>query len=249
MEDIPITEQPGQQQQFGFLSQQVKPGHEKLRSLAPLTKIGVHQRWPKLLELLGCWEYKNNYRIKNLENDEVTLTALEESSLCMRICCANARSFKMPIIDNDGNEVLRLERPFRCCMYACFQCWYPNHTSVIEVYTGETYLGKILEVPSMCFFHPSMEVIDAQGEKLFVVKGPTCGMICCANVDFPVIDIKDGSNVANVEWIWRGCKSVFTDSDVFSLEMPRDMDLDKKALMIGAAMHVDFFYFEKKNEN
>ena len=69
-------------------------------------------------------------------------------------------------------------------------------------------------------------------------KGPTCGMICCAYMDFLVIDIKDGADVANVEWIWRSFKSVFTDSDVFSLDMPREMDLDKKALMIGAAMHV-----------
>ena len=60
----------------------------------------------------------------------------------------------MPIVDNDGREVLRLERPFRWCMYGCCDFTYPNHTSVIEVYTGDHYLGKILEVPSFCHIHP-----------------------------------------------------------------------------------------------
>ena len=64
-----------------------------------------------------------------------------------------------------------------------------------------------------------------------------------------ITDYNDGSDVGKVEWIWRGFKSVFTDSDVFTLDMPRNLELDKKALLIGAAMHVDFYYFEKKNDN
>jgi len=250
MEEVPITEQPGaSQQQFGFLAPGPKPGLESLQPLAALTKVGVHQRWPECLELFGFWEYKNEYRIKNLESEQVALTAKEQSTIACRAFCANAREFKMPIVDNDGREVLRLERPFRWCMYGCCDFTYPNHTSVIEVYTGDHYLGKILEVPSFCHIHPSMEVIDAEGKKLFRVTGPTCSCICCSNVDFPITDYNDGSDVGNVEWIWRGFKSVFTDSDVFTLEMPRNLELDKKALLIGAAMHVDFYYFEKKNDN
>lgn len=97
-----------------------------MRPLAPLTKVGVHQRWPKLLEcelfptlfrihdtnglvvlkpkicftVLGCWEYKNHYRLRNLETpgNPVALVAKEESGLCARACCANARQVAVEVI-------------------------------------------------------------------------------------------------------------------------------------------------------
>ena len=44
-----------------------------------------------------------------------------------------------------------------------------------------------LDLPFHFFFGSlSMEVIDAEGKKLFRVTGPTCSCICCSNVDFPV---------------------------------------------------------------
>ena len=44
----------------------------------------------------------------------------------------------------------------------------------------------VLGLPFHFFGSLSMEVIDAEGKKLFRVTGPTCSFICCSNVDFPV---------------------------------------------------------------
>ena len=185
------------------------------------------------------------------------MTAKEESTLCSRACCANSRSFTMRVTDDAETEILRFERPLRC-MYVSCMCCYPDWTQVLRIYSGDTYLGRIAEHPSCCFVHPKLEVIDANDEKLFMIHGPVCGCICCSNVDFPVwkmppedfrkvqlyfsyykqvTDLRDGSDVGNIEWQWRGCKkSLLTDSDVWTMELSPHMDVEKKALMLGGLM-------------
>ena len=133
--------------------------------------------------MIGLWEYKNHYQIKN-EDGEVLLTAKEESECCERICCANARPFEMPVVDADGNEIIRFKRPFKWCMNCCCMCWYPSWMQVLEVYCGDKYLGKILEYPA--WPQPKLEVIDAYDNKLFNIGGPACGIVCCSDTDFPV---------------------------------------------------------------
>ena len=52
-----------------------------------------------------------------------------------------------------------------------------------------------------------------------------------------VTDLRDGSDVGNIEWQWRGCKkSLLTDSDVWTMELSPHMDVEKKALMLGGLM-------------
>ena len=53
----------------------------------------------------------------------------EESSCLMRSCCANSRELQVSFQTNDGQEILRFNRPLRC-MECCSDCCYPNWTQV-----------------------------------------------------------------------------------------------------------------------
>ena len=53
----------------------------------------------------------------------------EESSCCMRWCCGQARALSVSFQDNQGNEILRFERPLRF-LGCCSDCCYPSLTQV-----------------------------------------------------------------------------------------------------------------------
>jgi len=45
-----------------------------------------------------------------------------DSSCIVRQCCGPSRPFVMSITDNNGVEVIHLERPLRCMAWCCFCC-------------------------------------------------------------------------------------------------------------------------------
>ena len=45
-----------------------------------------------------------------------------ESNCCARQYCGPARPFSMSILDNNQQEVIHLERPYRCSAWCCFCC-------------------------------------------------------------------------------------------------------------------------------
>ena len=47
---------------------------------------------------------------------------LVDSSCCARQCLKENRPFSMSIKDNNGVEVIHLERPYRCSAWCCFCC-------------------------------------------------------------------------------------------------------------------------------
>ena len=83
-------------------------------------------------EVLNCWEYQNKYKVID-ENGDQLYFLKEESSCCSRWCCGQARALSVSFQDNQGNEILRFERPLRC-LGCCSDCCYPNLTQVIPTY-------------------------------------------------------------------------------------------------------------------
>ena len=53
-----------------------------------------------------------------LNQDSVNL----DSSCIVRQYCGPQRPFAMSITDNNGREVIHLERPLRCSAWCCFCC-------------------------------------------------------------------------------------------------------------------------------
>ena len=65
----------------------------------------------------------------------------------MRYCCGQARALSVSFQDNQGNEILRFERPLRC-LGCCSDCCYPSLTQVMPsldemLYFFESVFGEI----------------------------------------------------------------------------------------------------------
>ncbi|XP_076823563.1 phospholipid scramblase 1-like [Clavelina lepadiformis] len=221
-----------------------------LEYLSQLDQLLVHQQ-VELFEALTSVETKNKYAIKNGAGQQCYY-AYEESDLCMRICCKSNRGFMMHIVDNAGQEVIRLNRPFKCCA-GC--CWCANSdgcafTIDVEAPVG-TVIGQIRQ--SQSFWKPHYDIIDDMGKTIFKIKGPCC--VCqgiCCSCEFP-FDIYPGdytqAPVGKIAKQWSGfAKEMFTNATNFSVQFPVDLSVKMKAVLLGATFLIDFMFFEHQNE-
>ena len=132
----------------------------------------------------------------------------------MRWCCGQARALSVSFQDNQGNEILRFERPLRF-LGCCSDCCYPSLTQVnstifsifnplhkaklprylskfsifspklLEVFHKDRFLGRVREVP-VCCTRKKFEVFDKNDEKIYDISGPCCPVSCGGSVDFQV---------------------------------------------------------------
>jgi len=243
----PVTDQPTSDVLSGFAPKSSGLA-EGLHVLENSSKITITQRWPKCLELLGCWEFKNHYRITG-EFGDYLMVAKEESSCCDRYWCANSRPFEMSVVDTLENEVLRFERPLRC-MFCPSDCCYPNWLQTLRVYSNGQFIGRIQEPAACC--DVKLEVFGRDDETKKFEVGASMWKYCCTwcqDVDYPVVN-ESGVEMGAVTWKFRGCcTEIMTDSDSFCLSFPREMPVEDKALLIGATMLLDFMYYEHQNND
>lgn len=239
-----VTSQPGSNFGFGDTNGEKFPG---LQALAYAKELTVKQRRPGCLELLECWEYKNKYDVVDESGSKVFFLQ-EESDFCSRMWCANARPLQVSFQDTEGQELLRFDRPLRC-MQCCIPAFYPNYTQVLTIYHQGEELGKIREVP-VCFSRKHLEVWDQNDEKIYDVTGPCCPInVCGGGVPFK-IEIPGGETVGEITKKWRGFfAEALTDSDTFKIDFPGNIEVSKKALLVGATMLLDYIFFEKERVN
>lgn len=222
-----------------------------LEYLTYLDQLLVHQQ-VELFEAITNIETKNRYAIKNSVGQQCYF-AFEESDLCMRLMCGQARGFQLHIVDNAQREVIRLTRPFKCCAGCCW-CANADHcafTIDVESPVG-TPIGQIRQ--SQSCWKPNYELYDANGEKIFHIVGPCC--IChgiCCTCDFPFeIYTATGTTeqpVGRIAKQWSGLvKEMFTDATNFSVTFPKDLDVKMKAVVLGATFLIDMMFFENQNQ-
>jgi len=245
-----VTSQPGpiDAYDYGYEAPKQMPGG-LLHSLENVTSLTITQSWPKCLELLGCWEFKNHYSVADQFGNHLMLCK-EESSCMSRLCCNNSRPFEMSVMDKFENEVLRFDRPLRC-MFCPLPCFYPSWMQSLNVTTqGGMFLGRIQE-PALCC-DIGLEVFEGQSqEKKYYINGNICEYFCrcCQDVDYPILN-NSGVEVATLTWKFRGlCQEVMTDSDTFVLKFNGPMPSQDKALLIGATILMDFMYYEHNGDN
>ncbi|GAM21485.1 hypothetical protein SAMD00019534_046600 [Acytostelium subglobosum LB1] len=202
---------------------------------------------------------ENEYKVYTPTN-EVFLTARENASNCCLLFCANMRKFKMSIRNGEGQELLKLRRPFRCFRKGC--CCCPCIESChqdLEIFMGENtaqpgkYLGHIKERFSFCV--PVLNVFDDSGQEIYRVIGEFCG---CANY---AMSVRQGSGtdsgwgdpgdeVGQIEKRWSGwAKELFTTADNFFINFPPNSTTYQKSLLMGALFFVDYLYFERSAED
>lgn len=147
------------------------------------------------------------------ENFQQIYTLAEKSECCDRCCCKNLRALTISLNENNGEEVLRMERPFRCVDCPSNSC-YPDKTQVqqlhikyykhnkpiynyahmifqlIEIFHQGELIGRVRERPICIGQDRHLEVFNDMDEKLYDINGP-----CCYNPCAPVsFDVSSKSN-------------------------------------------------------
>ncbi|XP_053378762.1 phospholipid scramblase 2-like [Mercenaria mercenaria] len=198
-----------------------------------------------ITELFTTWEKENKYNILNTMGQQV-YAAKEESDTCHRQCCRANRGFVMHVGDNLGNEVIRLEREFRCCNVswcACFGCC--GHRVSVEAPPG-TVVGYIKQKPTLC--DPKYAILDADEKEVLHISGPCCVIQGCpCDIDFMVHSATDGqTEVGKIQkQAAKDLNEMIMKADSFGVTFPMDLDVKMKAVMIGATFLLDFLFFEK----
>ena len=169
----------------------------------------------EMLEVIVGFETENEYKIIGIDASTMQPgqigKAFEQSDCCTRQVCGPQREFEMRIQCAYGAgpklDVLRLERPFRCCQSPC--CCMLQELTVFKVPNSiepmEMNLGKVQEVWSAC--GPRINILDGNGMVLYMIEGPCirCDN-CCCDVTF---EIKvGGPDGACVVWLCACLKLV-----------------------------------------
>lgn len=220
-----------------------------LEYLTQLDQLLVHQQI-ELLEVMTGFETKNKYVIKNSLGQQCYY-AYEESDLCERLCCGQARGFQMHIVDNVGQEVIRVNRVFKCCVGCCWCISGDCCAFTIEVQSPVgTSLGRIVQLHSK--WSPRYAIKDANDQTILVVQGPCCvcsGPCCTADVPFELMTADESQNIGNISRQFAGfAQEMWTNATNFGIQFPRDLDVKAKALCLGALFLIDMMFFEYNNK-
>ncbi|XP_009888731.1 PREDICTED: phospholipid scramblase family member 5 [Charadrius vociferus] len=210
------------------------PGLEYLNQL---DRIIIHQQVELLEAILGT-ETSSKYEIKNHLGQRVYF-AVEENGCFDRNLCSPIRSFTIRIADNTGREVITVNRPLRCN-----SCWFPCFLQELEVQSPPgTIAGYVVQ--NWDPFLPKFTIQNESKEDVLKIIGPyaTCG--CFEDVDFEVKALNEMSTIGKISKYWSGfVNNVFTNTANFGIQVPVDLDVRIKAVMIGACFLIDLMFFE-----
>ncbi|KYO33927.1 phospholipid scramblase family member 5 isoform X2 [Alligator mississippiensis] len=143
------------------------------------------------------------------------------------------------IADNAGREVITVNRPLRCnsCLFPCF-------LQELEVQSPPgTIAGYVVQNWDPLL--PKFTIKNESKEDVLKIIGPyaTCG--CLGDVDFEVKPLNEISPIGKISKYWSGfVNDVFTNTANFGIQMPVDLDVKIKAVMIGACFLIDLMFFE-----
>ncbi|CAH1255203.1 phospholipid scramblase 1-like isoform X1 [Branchiostoma lanceolatum] len=242
-----VTKQPMQWMEVPGAIPGCPPGLEYLTQLDQL----LVQQQVELLEAFTGIETKNKYAVKNSMGQQVYF-AYEESDFCSRICCGAHRGFQFHVTDNNGQEVMRLNREFKCCAggqwcASCCDCC--AYEILVEAPVGQV-VGIVSQKGS--FWKPHYHIMNERREMVFDMWGPCCawsGACCTCDVDFVAYGSDGHTEVGKVSRQYAGfAKEMFTDATNFSVTFPQDLDVKLKATMLGACLLVDFMYYEDQDK-
>jgi len=240
----PVTSQPS----FGFEDQGIfggqKPVLSGLEKLSKVNELKVHHGRLTCVEVCSDYDRAHMYQVFD-ENFQQIYTLAEKSECCDRCCCKNLRALTISLNENNGEEVLRMERPFRCVDCPSNSC-YPDKTQLIEIFHQGELIGRVRERPICIGQDRHLEVFNDMDEKLYDINGP-----CCYNPCAPVsFDIKNDAGVPYGQIIkeFTGCEGAH-GNDKFRIEFPTNINEKTKAILLGATMLADYMYFEKERQS
>nr|XP_004663655.2 phospholipid scramblase 2-like [Jaculus jaculus] len=202
-----------------------------------IDQILIYQQ-TELLEAVTGFESANKYKIENSHGQKVYY-AVEYTNFCTRNCCGAYRPFTMRIFDNVGQEVITLKRPLRCS-----SCCFPCCLQKIEIQAPPGVpIGFVSQTCHPCL--PKFTVQNGNREEVLKIIGPFILCSCGADIDFEITSLDEQTVVGKISKHWSGfVRELLTDTDFFRIQFPLDLEVNMKAVMLGACFLIDFMFFE-----
>ena len=182
-------------------------------------------------EILIDFETRNRYALLDASGIQIGYAAEESGGFAATIgrqFLGKMRKLTLHIMDKDGHEVGRGEKPFR---------WFFHE---LEMFDGGKNIGSIRR--RFAILNRLFTVSDASGRELFTIKSPLFKIWT-----FKVL--KDDREVSVIRKKFSGLlKEAFTDADNFGIEFSdENMNTDSRKLLLGATFLIDFCCFENNN--
>ncbi|CAF0960656.1 unnamed protein product [Rotaria sordida] len=219
--------------------------------LKPLNSLLVKQV-VSMTEFMFSVSAQAKYGIFNDKGEQVYY-AFEESDFCQRIYCPATRRFDLHIVDSTNQEIVRIKREFKCCSgYVCCACCSAcSHEIVVESPPG-TVIGYVTQECSFHRVHYALK--DAHDNVILKIIGPGCmcdgPYACCCENKFTLIGNDGVSEIGSIHKKYRGfLAEALTAADTFTIQFPLDLNVQMKAVAIGALFLIDFAHFSEPPRN
>jgi hypothetical protein len=189
-------------------------------------RVLIHQikEWGEIL--LG-FESRNKFELKDEQGQVVGHAAEEAGGLgtkLLRNVLGRCRAATIHVYAPDGAESGRGQKPFR---------WYFHR---MEIFDGEQKIGAVQRKFSL--LHRIFAIENRAGEEVMLVKSPLF-RIWTFQLLF------QDREVGAIRKKWGGLlKEMFTDADVFGVEVASHVPNDVRKLLLVTTFLVDFTCFE-----
>nr|XP_039252754.1 phospholipid scramblase 1-like [Styela clava] len=217
-------------------------GTSGLQYLAQMNEVRINQQ-VEIAEVMTGIDMANRYQVLDGGN-RLSYFVYEESECCNRVFCKENRGFIMHMMDNTNQEVLRMERIFRCCT-GC--CWFKSCGHILDITANGVPLGLVRQ--SQYCLQPKLSIENSSGQELYHIEGPMCvchGPCCFGDVPFNVFASGSSAEpVACISRVHAGCaQEMFSKANHFKIVYQQNLDLNSRALIFSATFLLDMMFFE-----
>ncbi|XP_029473200.1 phospholipid scramblase family member 5-like [Rhinatrema bivittatum] len=169
-----------------------------------------------------------SYTISTRKGKQLFVAVEESSCLCLQLC-GPARSCCIQLLDQGGQEVLQLFRPYRMDV-----CWMGCCLMEMRVYTaGQQSVGTVRQRWSV--LSPLLEACDSEGRWVMKISGSCSATRCYSDQEFQVTS-RAGQLLAVIWKRWPGFNTDYNmDHEYFGLDISATLNPSDRALLLAAA--------------
>lgn len=194
--------------------------------------IFIHQKkeWG---EIIFNFEFRNKYTLLNEKGEEIGKIEEKGSGFLIffkRLLFRSHRPFDIDVYNSNGQLLMNLSRPF-----------FFFFSSIEITDDKKNILGHVHR--KFAFFSKVYEILDNKGALKARISSPILKIWT-----FPILNER-GEEIAVISKKWGGIlKEYFSDADRFGIQF-NNVEEEVKPLLMGAAISIDFDFFEQNQGN